>query len=93
LSIALKDRGSTPVGQLARDAEAALRPTNKLNPRKLDRTFPMRVREGFVENGRIVEMGDHASLLAEGGIYARLWAHQSCGFLGEEVDDAEGVAA
>ena len=46
-----------------------------------------------MEHGRIVEMGDHASLLAEGGIYARLWTHQSGGFLGEEVDDAEGVAA
>jgi len=46
-----------------------------------------------MEHGRIIEMGDHASLLAEGGIYARLWMHQSGGFLGEEVDDAEGVPA
>jgi ATP-binding cassette subfamily B multidrug efflux pump len=41
-----------------------------------------------VDKGRIVEEGDHRSLLARGGIYARLWAHQSGGFLGEEVDDA-----
>jgi ABC-type phosphate transport system ATPase subunit len=41
-----------------------------------------------MEHGRIVEQGDHQSLLAAGGIYARLWAHQSGGFLGEEVDDA-----
>ena len=47
-----------------------------------------------MEGGRIVEMGDHARLLAQGGIYARLWAHQSGGFLGEEADDeAEDVAA
>ena len=46
-----------------------------------------------MEHGRIVEMGDHASLLAEGGIYARLWAHQSGGFLGEEVGDTEDVEA
>ena len=47
-----------------------------------------------MEHGRIVETGDHASLLAAGGIYARLWAHQSGGFLGEEVDDEpEGLAA
>ncbi len=43
-----------------------------------------------MDHGRIVEMGDHASLLAAGGIYARLWAHQSGGFLGEEVDESVG---
>ncbi len=41
-----------------------------------------------MDQGKVVEVGDHASLLAAGGIYARLWAHQSGGFLGEEVDDA-----
>jgi ATP-binding cassette subfamily B multidrug efflux pump len=40
-----------------------------------------------MDHGRVVEVGDHASLLAAGGIYARLWAHQSGGFLGEEADD------
>jgi ATP-binding cassette subfamily B multidrug efflux pump len=45
-----------------------------------------------MDQGRIVEMGDHQSLLAAGGIYARLWAHQSGGFLGEEVDDATAAA-
>ncbi len=42
-----------------------------------------------MDHGRIVETGDHKSLLAAGGIYARLWAHQSGGFLGEDADDAE----
>ena len=37
-----------------------------------------------MDEGRVVEVGDHKSLLAAGGIYARLWAHQSGGFLGEE---------
>jgi ATP-binding cassette subfamily B multidrug efflux pump len=41
-----------------------------------------------MDQGRIVETGSHAELLAAGGIYARLWAHQSGGFLGEEDDDA-----
>src|SRR4051812_19974110 len=36
-----------------------------------------------MDQGRIVEEGDHRSLLAQGGLYARLWAHQSGGFLGE----------
>ena len=40
-----------------------------------------------LDQGRIVEQGDHRSLLALGGLYARLWAHQSGGFLGEEADD------
>jgi ATP-binding cassette, subfamily B, multidrug efflux pump len=35
-----------------------------------------------MDEGRIVEEGSHASLLALGGIYARLWEHQSGGFLG-----------
>jgi ATP-binding cassette subfamily B multidrug efflux pump len=40
-----------------------------------------------LDKGRIVEQGDHRSLLAQGGLYARLWAHQSGGFLGEQADD------
>ena len=40
-----------------------------------------------LDGGRIVEEGDHRSLLAQGGIYARLWAHQSGGFLGEAQEE------
>jgi ATP-binding cassette subfamily B multidrug efflux pump len=40
-----------------------------------------------LDKGRIVEEGSHRELLARGGLYARLWAHQSGGFLGEEIDD------
>ncbi len=42
-----------------------------------------------LDRGCIVEEGDHRTLLARGGLYARLWAHQSGGFLGEEVEDME----
>ncbi|MDE2396923.1 MAG: multidrug ABC transporter ATP-binding protein, partial [Burkholderiales bacterium] len=46
-----------------------------------------------MDRGRIVETGDHPSLLAAGGLYARLWAHQSGGFLGQEDDDEGAVEA
>ena len=46
-----------------------------------------------MDEGRVVEVGDHKSLLAAGGIYARLWAHQSGGFLGEELDDEAPASA
>jgi len=45
-----------------------------------------------MDRGRIVEEGDHRALLEQGGLYARLWAHQSGGFLGEDADD-ESIAA
>ncbi|MDB5896208.1 MAG: multidrug transporter ATP-binding protein, partial [Rhodoferax sp.] len=40
-----------------------------------------------LDEGRVVEEGDHASLLAMGGLYARLWARQSGGFIGAEGGD------
>jgi ATP-binding cassette, subfamily B, multidrug efflux pump len=36
-----------------------------------------------LDKGRVVEEGSHYSLLAQKGLYARLWAHQSGGFIGE----------
>ncbi|MBF9059506.1 ATP-binding cassette domain-containing protein [Rhodobacterales bacterium HKCCSP123] len=41
-----------------------------------------------LDRGRIVEDGDHDSLLAAGGLYARYWNRQSGGFLGMQ-DAAE----
>jgi len=35
-----------------------------------------------LENGKIAETGTHAELLAHGGLYARLWQHQTGGFVG-----------
>jgi ATP-binding cassette subfamily B multidrug efflux pump len=48
-----------------------------------------------LEQGTIVESGTHAELLALGGHYAKLWRHQSGGFLADEAFDpqlAEGPA-
>ena len=41
---------------------------------KMDRIIVM-------DEGKIVEQGNHAELLKLGGTYAKLWAHQSGGFL------------
>jgi ATP-binding cassette subfamily B multidrug efflux pump len=43
----------------------------------------------ILDHGRIVEEGDHASLIQKGGVYADLWARQSGGFLAEAVAAAE----
>jgi len=38
-----------------------------------------------MEDGRIVEEGPHADLLAKGGLYAGFWQHQSGGFIGTDA--------
>jgi ATP-binding cassette, subfamily B, multidrug efflux pump len=37
-----------------------------------------------LDEGCVIEEGDHKTLLEKNGIYAKLWAHQSGGFLGEK---------
>ena len=37
-----------------------------------------------LDEGKIVEDGDHDALLAKGGLYSRFWARQSGGFLKTE---------
>jgi ATP-binding cassette subfamily B protein len=46
--------------------------------RRMDRIVVM-------DEGRVVEQGAHEELLARGGIYARLWEHQSGGLIGVEA--------
>ena len=43
-----------------------------------------------MDQGQIVEDGNHAALLTKGGLYARYWNRQSGGFIGTE-DDAEAA--
>ncbi len=48
-------------------------------------TIVMMDRLLVLDAGRVIESGTHAELLARGGLYARLWAHQSGGFIGEQA--------
>ena len=41
---------------------------------RMDRIF-------VLEDGKVAEQGTHKQLLEHGGVYAKLWAHQSGGFL------------
>ncbi|MNQ54156.1 Lipid A export ATP-binding/permease protein MsbA [compost metagenome] len=36
-----------------------------------------------LDNGQIIEQGSHSNLLTKNGIYAKLWNHQSGGFIEE----------
>ncbi|WP_337222671.1 ABC transporter ATP-binding protein [Vibrio alginolyticus] len=40
-----------------------------------------------LDKGSIVEQGSHQELIANNGIYAQLWAHQTGGFIAEELDN------
>jgi ATP-binding cassette subfamily B multidrug efflux pump len=46
----------------------------------------------ILDEGRIVEQGSHAELLAAGGTYAGLWLRQSGGFQGEGISSGLGSA-
>ncbi|NBZ86836.1 ABC transporter ATP-binding protein [Stagnihabitans tardus] len=41
-----------------------------------------------LDQGRVVEQGSHAELLALGGLYARYWSRQSGGFIGTDEKEA-----
>jgi ATP-binding cassette subfamily B protein len=41
-----------------------------------------------LDRGNVVEQGTHEELLAAEGAYAKLWQHQSGGFLGESTESA-----
>jgi len=43
-----------------------------------------------LDRGSVVEQGTHEELLTSNGAYAKLWQHQSGGFLGESADSAPG---
>ena len=42
-----------------------------------------------LDQGKILEQGTHAELVHLGGIYAKLWHHQTGGFLAEDILDTE----
>jgi ATP-binding cassette subfamily B multidrug efflux pump len=56
-------------------------------------TIAMMDRLIVLDKGRVVEEGDHRRLLAKRGLYARLWEHQSGGFLTDQLEEADGASA
>jgi ATP-binding cassette subfamily B multidrug efflux pump len=45
-----------------------------------------------LDKGEVIEQGSHKELVAHGGVYAQLWAHQTGGFIGAEDTDKDSVA-
>lgn len=43
-----------------------------------------------LDEGQIVETGSHTELLAKNGLYAKLWSHQSGGFLAQDLHESDG---
>jgi len=46
-----------------------------------------------IDQGKVAEEGTHQELVANGGLYAQLWARQSGGFLGADKADPTVDAA
>ena len=44
----------------------------------------------ILDEGRIIETGRHAELIARNGLYAALWARQSGGFIGHSPEAGDG---
>lgn len=40
-----------------------------------------------LDKGQIVEQGTHQELVNNNGIYAQLWAHQTGGFIADDVQE------
>lgn len=45
-----------------------------------------------LDKGEIAEQGSHQELIAQKGIYAQLWAHQTGGFIGDETSNLKTTA-
>lgn len=44
-----------------------------------------------LDQGNIVEEGTHQELIAQDGIYAQLWNHQTGGFIGDDLEQASNA--
>nr|MBS9778348.1 ABC transporter ATP-binding protein [Gammaproteobacteria bacterium] len=44
----------------------------------------------ILDDGKVIEQGTHQELLDKKGVYAKLWAHQTGGFLAKDIQNESG---
>ena len=74
------------LGELLRDRTALVIAHRLSTIRNSDRIV-------VVDEGRLVEQGNHAELIARDGLYARLYSYSTDGTVGEVADGGNGAGS
>ena len=82
----------TPLQDTVRDGETKWWRLSKEDSERVTHVMIWDDQTNTKVKGKITEMGTHAELLDQGGLYADLWARQSGGFLAEDTAALTGQA-